>query len=111
MRAGAVRSQLPVRSRRQPAGRTAGLKPMILELSQFSADSFPVRVRKLRLPAAVPVKTPAGGSSPVVDTVEPKGILQGRRRIIINSIDVIPNSNIVSQPFSTKTKATGAKNV
>lgn len=111
MRAGVVRSHLLVKSRRQPAGGAAGLKPMILELSQFSEDSFPVRVRKLRLPAGRSVAKTAAGRTLVVDTVEPKGILQGRRRISINSIDVIPNSNIVSQPFSTKTKATGAKNV
>lgn len=70
MSAGIVRSQAQVRGRSRKAVHTTGTKPLVLKLSQFSEDNFPVRVRKLRQPPAKAAQVIAGDKYPVKNSLE-----------------------------------------
>ncbi len=96
MSTGAVRNHVPVRGRGRKTAVTTGMKPLVLKLSHFSEDNFPVRVRELSQPPAKAIQMKAGVQYRVENSIEQPGTRQSRRRIRINSIDVITNSNIVS---------------
>jgi hypothetical protein len=94
MSAGVIRAKKAGQSRSRKTSGTPAPKPFFLKVSKFMALSFPVPIKHLRLSSDKPAKKHPGANG-----LERQGILQSRRRIRINSIDVISNSLIVLEPL------------
>jgi hypothetical protein len=94
MSPGAARKSPNLKDRCRKFPNAPDTGPVFLKISKFTAHSFPVRVRHLRQSAARPVSPKPGTNS-----LQQPGILQSRRRIKINPVDVISNSPIVLPPF------------
>jgi hypothetical protein len=94
MSPGAARKSLGIKDRCRKFPNAPDPGPVFLKLSKFTAHSFPVRVRHLRQSPATPASPKPGAN-----VLQQQGVLQGRRRIKINPVDVISNSPIVLPPF------------
>jgi hypothetical protein len=94
MSPGAARKSPDIKDRCRKFPNAPDPGPVFLKISKFTAHSFSVRVRHLR-------QSPTRPASPKPGTngLPQQGILQSRRRIKINPVDVIPNSPIVLPPF------------
>ena len=75
---------------------TRNAKPWFVMVSKFDTDSFPVRVRYLRLAQTKVSKTSSGASS-----LERRGIPQRQQQGKINPIDVVSKAFSIAPCVST----------
>jgi hypothetical protein len=90
MNTNATRENSDMKIRYRRSDDTRHSKPLFVVVSKFDTDSFPVRVRYLRL-AQTKVSKPSSGAG----SFERRGILQRQRQGKMNPADV------VSKPLNT----------
>src|SRR5208283_4353226 len=87
MNAKAIRDNSDMRISFQRFNGNRHSKPLFVMVSKFDTDSFPVRVRHLRL-----AQTGAPETSSAASSLDQRGIPQRRRQGKVNPIDVVSKS-------------------